>query len=133
MKKISPKTVIKEVLINLVGLYLAYLFLIQGWKKFDPEGFWAPAFNRWGYPVWFMFLIGFLEVAGALLLLIPKTAFYAGIALATVMIGAFTTRAINGSTPDDLIWIAIFGIAAGSIAWIRFGNRWRRIKSLPPA
>ncbi len=87
------------------------MFVDQGWKKFDPEGFWSGAFERWGYPTWFMFFIGFLEVGGALLILVPKVNGYGAITLAVVMFGALTTRLIHGMSLVDGVSIAFYMVS----------------------
>ncbi len=30
------------------GAYLGWMYVEMGWVKFDPDGFWRPAFERWG-------------------------------------------------------------------------------------
>ncbi len=56
----------------------------------------APAvvemFQNWGFPPNFHLLIGALEMAGAIGLLIPRTAGYAALGLIGVMIGAAFTH-----------------------------------------
>ena len=113
---------IRRVLALLAGLYLARIFIRNGWAKFDPEGFWAAPFERWGYPVWFRLLVGVIETAGGVLILIPWTATYAGVAVAAVMAGAFYTRFGSGF-PEDLMWIALYAIA---LLWIAF--EWRSFR-----
>ena len=111
---ISKKTlsIITQVLWFLFALYFAQSFIKNGYFKFDTEGFWAPAFSRWGYPVWFMYFIGVLEFVGGILILIPaRIASYGAITLAVVMVGAFVTRSIHGSSAGDLISIAFFAVA----------------------
>lgn len=49
----------------LLGLYLADIFVRMGWIKFDPEGFWTAAFERWGYPTWLRIAVGAIEVVAA--------------------------------------------------------------------
>lgn len=55
----------------------------------------AATFANWGYPSWFATLIGVLELAGAIGLLIPKTMRYAVLGLTVVMIGAAYTHVAN--------------------------------------
>lgn len=98
-------TRIQPILLWLISLYFTISFVRNGIRKFDPEGFWAPAFERWGYPVWFMFFIGFLETAGGIAILIPKVRHFGGMVLALVMLGAFTTRAIHGVGFSDASYI----------------------------
>jgi len=102
------KPTLKDILFWLFSLYYTLLFGMQGWKKFDAEGFWSGAFERWGYPTWFMFFIGFLEVAGALLILISKVNGYGAVTLAVVMIGAFLTRLVYGMGMEDGVSIAFY-------------------------
>ncbi len=69
----------RRVLAWLVGLYLAQMFVKMGWVKFDPQGFWTAAFERWGYPVSLRLVVGVIEVAGGIL--IPWTASWGGLSL----------------------------------------------------
>jgi uncharacterized membrane protein YphA (DoxX/SURF4 family) len=100
----------------LLGLYLARMYARMGWVKFDPHGFWTPAFERWGFPVWFRILIGVLEVGGAILLVVPWTASYGGIILSVVMSGAWVRRVRDGYWVD-VAWISAYFVA---LIWIAF-------------
>lgn len=114
MRTLDPKThvIIRRVLLVLFTLNFTFLFVQHGYLKFDPEGFWGPAFlERWGYPVWFLYLIGALELAGGLAILVPRTASYGALVLATVMLGALVTRLIHGVSLDDAVSI-IFNMVA---------------------
>jgi len=53
------------------------------------------AFERWGYPIWFMYLIGVVEVVGGIGLIIQRFSATAGAALALMMIGAIGTHVIH--------------------------------------
>jgi putative oxidoreductase len=88
----------------------------MGWVKFDPEGFWTAAFARWGYPAWFRVLIGGLEVAGGVCLVVPWTAGYGALVLALVMLGAWGTRAHDGRWVD-VAWISAYLLG---LAWIGY-------------
>lgn len=123
--KVSPNIWwirIRRVLAWAVGLYLANMFVRNGWDKFDPEGFWSAPFERWGYPVWLRLLVGFIETVGGALILVPWTATYAGVSLAVVMAGAAYTRFGSGY-PQDVMWITAYGIA---LLWIAF--EWRAFR-----
>ncbi len=107
----------------LVGAYLAWMYFKMGWVKFDPDGFWTDAFERWGYPVSLRLLVGLIEVAGAVLLLIPWTTSYGALGLGAVMIGAWVTR-FNDGRMVDVAWITAYTVA---LAWIAFEWwEWRR-------
>jgi len=92
---------IRKVLLVLFTLYFTIMFVKNGYLKFDPEGFWGPAFERWGYPVWFLFFIGVLEFGGGLAILLPRIAPYGALVLAIVMLGALVTRLIHGVSFGD--------------------------------
>lgn len=107
---------LKQILWFLFSLYFTYMFVKNGWRKFDPEGFWGPAFSRWGYPVWFLYFIGVVEFVGGLLLVIPRYKVFGALALATVMIGALITRIINGVGFDDAFAISFYCVCMLIIA-----------------
>ncbi len=52
-------------------------------------------FAHWGYPAWFATLIGILELAGAIGILIPKTTRPAVLGLTVIMFGAVYTHLTN--------------------------------------
>jgi hypothetical protein len=49
-------------------------------------------FTEIGLGQWFLYLTGSLEVIGALLILFPRTAFWGGTLLASIMIGGVITH-----------------------------------------
>jgi uncharacterized membrane protein YphA (DoxX/SURF4 family) len=94
-----------------------------GFGKFGRPEMWGPLFAGWGYPHWFMCLVGAVELGGAIALLIPPIAAYAALLLAAVMLGAFITLVTHpggplgwGATP--LVYLVVLlGLAAA---------RWQR-------
>ncbi len=75
-------------------------------------------FSGWGYPAWFAMLIGVLELAGALGLLIPKTTRYAILGLTGIMLGAGYTHLANGEGVQVLrpvIFLAVLWL----VWWLR--------------
>lgn len=108
------------VLVWIVALYLAQMYVHMGWVKFDPEGFWTAAFERWGYPVWLRLAVGVIEVAGGIAILLPWTATYGASALALVMAGAWVTR-FGDDRMVDVAWITAYLVA---LLWIAF--EWRK-------
>ena len=107
----------------IAGAYLAWMYVEMGWVKFDPEGFWTPAFERWGYPTWLRLLVGFIETAGGVMLVIPWLASYGATGLALVMIGAWITR-LNDGRLVDVGWLTIYLTVLAWIAFEWWG--WRR-------
>jgi uncharacterized membrane protein YphA (DoxX/SURF4 family) len=90
---------------------LACLFGLAGSMKFmSPE---APKqFAALGYADWFRVLIGVVEVAGALALLLPRTAFYAAGALGVVMVGAVFSLLRVGEVPQAVVPLVVLGLLA---------------------
>ena len=109
----------------LVGVYLIGIYFSNGVDKFDPSGFWAEPFRRWGYPVWLRLLVGVLESAGSVMLVIPWLATWGGLATATAMAGALYTRLPSGYW-TDVAWIALWLVLSLWVAWEWREWRWPR-------
>ena len=75
----------------------------------------APMFESWGYPSWFMTLTGVLEGLGAIGILIPKTARWAILGLAGLMVGAAFTHLTNGEASQVVRPLGFMVVLA--IAW----------------
>ena len=81
----------------IVNILAAAAFVAIGLAKFgSPE--WAIKFERWGYPDGFDMVIGALEIAGGVLLLVPKLSSYAAALLGVILIGAAATPRAPGRT-----------------------------------
>ncbi|MBT2488649.1 DoxX family protein [Streptomyces sp. ISL-96] len=68
----------------------------------------AEGFDKIGFGDWFMYLVGGLELAGAIALLIPVLSGVAALALGALMVGAFVTQLMvfdgqNAATPLILL------------------------------
>ena len=63
---------------------------------------------------WFLYLTGALEVAGAILLLIPRTSGLGALMLAGVMVGAIVTHLfiVGGSPLAAIILLVVTGVVA---------------------
>ncbi len=75
---------------------LGILYVLAGSAKFHPGSPWPEMFRGWGYPAGSHVIVGALEVAGGILLLVPRTARYAAYLLATIMTGAAATHIVHG-------------------------------------
>ena len=73
-------------------ILLSLAFLAAGLPKFLPQSGWRERFAGWGYPGWFVFVIGALEVAGVIGLWIPRISRAAMALLAVIMVGALLTN-----------------------------------------
>ncbi|MEU4092774.1 DoxX family protein [Streptomyces sp. NPDC026673] len=76
------------------------------------------SFDTIGYGSWFMYLIGALELAGAIGLVVPRLAGIAAVAFIGLMVGAFAFQigyfdGKNAATP------LVIGALMGIIAWRR--------------
>ena len=74
---------------------LALMFLAAGGAKFGSP-MWPRMFERWGYPDHFYLIVGAVEVAAGLALLVPRLASPASLVLIVIMIGAGATHAMHG-------------------------------------
>ncbi len=83
----------QKILGHLVAGLLVLAFLAAGLSKL--AGLQLEQFSSWGYPLWFLYGIGSLEIVAALLLLLPSTRLVgAGLVIST-MVGAVGTHLIH--------------------------------------
>lgn len=110
---------LRPTLLWLVTLFLVTVFVNAGWPKFSAESGWGRAFAHWGFPNWFRVLVGVIEVAGGLLLLVPRTAVYAAAALAVIMLGAMGTHIIADKNPAAIYHEAVPLALLGLVVYLR--------------
>ena len=106
-------------LLWLLSLFLMFVFVKAGWPKFSATSGWGRAFAHWGFPNWFRVLVGVIEIAGGLLLLVPQTAIYAAGALAVIMLGAMGTHVIADGEPAAIYHEAVPLALLGVVAYLR--------------
>src|SRR5262245_3650081 len=94
----------QDVLITwILRVAVAVVFFSVGSSKCDASSMWVKLFDQIGLGQWFRYLTGILQIAGAALVLVPRT-FLIGIGLlACTMAGA------------AVIWIVRFGALANAI------------------
>jgi putative oxidoreductase len=94
----------QDVLVTwILRLAVAAVFLSVGLAKFGTDPMWVRLFEQIGFGVWFRYLTGGLQVAGAVLVLVPRT-FLLGIAiLASTMAGAVIVWIVQFGTPGSAI------------------------------
>jgi putative oxidoreductase len=85
-----------DIVLWVFALFLAWIFIRQGYSKFDDTSGWARAFRLWHFPVWFRVLIGIAETTAAVLLLTRRTAFAGALIIIAVMLGAMGTHVYWG-------------------------------------
>ncbi len=103
----------------------AGMFLMVGFLKLSGDPQLVGLFKAIGLGQWFRYLTGTLEVAGAILLLIPRTSGLAALMLAGVMVGAVVTHVfiVGGSPLMAIILLVVTSI----VAW---GRRQRTMNLL---
>lgn len=116
-----------------IGLGLA--FLPAGGMKLAGAEEMVASFARWGVPPFMMYVAGAVELAGALLLFVPKTRFYGGVLLASTMVGAVLTHVVSGVDMQMIGANLVFGSVAGLIAfahrpeWLLGGSQFARAQT----
>jgi uncharacterized membrane protein YphA (DoxX/SURF4 family) len=100
---------------------------LAGFSKFGNPAQWQGRFVAWGYPAWFAFIVGGIEMLAAVLLLVPPVAPYAACTLVAIMLGALytvLTRVNDLGWPAALMQLAVMS----AIAALRF---WRGAAAQP--
>jgi putative oxidoreductase len=116
---------IVNVVLWVLQIAAAGMFLMVGFLKLSGNAQLVGLFQAIGIGQWFRYLTGTLEVAGAILLLIPRTSGLGALMLAVVMICAVATHVfIVGGSPFMAI---ILLVVTGVVAW---GRRQRTMNLL---
>lgn len=95
-------------------------FLAAGGAKLAGVPMMAHEFDVVGLGQWFRYFTGTVEIAGAILLLAPKTSFYGAILLAMVCIGAFFAQLLR--LHGDVIHAIVMALILAGIAWAQRGT-----------
>ena len=101
-----------------LSVVLSLAFILAALPKLLGTQAWVVKFARWGYPNWFPFAIGSLELLGAILLLIPGVAKYGASLLGVVMLGAAYTHLANGEGLQVLRPVIVL-LLLGITVWLR--------------
>ena len=86
--KLAPRLLLK-------GLVVAFYFVGGFGNVFASERIIAD-YAQWGYPAWFHYLTGALELSTAVLLLFARTRFAGALLGSALMIGAACTVVVHG-------------------------------------
>lgn len=101
----------------ILRILLALAFISAGGMKLAGVPQFVALFDQIGVGQWFRLLTGALEVAGGVLVLIPRTAGWGALLLACVMMGAlFTHLAVIGGNPLPAFVLLVL---AAMILWLR--------------
>jgi uncharacterized membrane protein YphA (DoxX/SURF4 family) len=102
----------------IIRIVLALLFIGASLGKVTSNPHWIERFRAYGYPDGFCLLIGVLEAAGAIGLLIPRTAGYAAMGLFGIMLGAGVTQATHHEAAQ--LWRPIvFAVLLAIVIYLR--------------
>ena len=82
----------KNIFQTALNVLLGVFFIMAGGKKCLGQEAQIDSFFRWGYPIWFLYVIGAIELVGGISLLIPQLRFFAILILSVTMIGASMTH-----------------------------------------
>lgn len=102
-------------------ILLTVVFFGAGLSKLIAAPKLAESFGGWGLPAWTMFVVGGLEVVGALGLWVPRVQGLAALGLVALMIGAIVTHLRVGEIPYALVPLLLSGLTA-VLAWMRLGE-----------
>ena len=97
---------------------LAAMFVFAGAAKFGSP-MWVRMFARWGYPDHFYLVVGVIEVAAGVGLLVPRLAAFSALTLLAVMAGAGMTHLVHGEV-QRLTQIAVTSLLLGIVAYARW-------------
>jgi uncharacterized membrane protein YphA (DoxX/SURF4 family) len=115
----SPARIAAGVLSWILAILLAFAFTLAGGIKLLSNPGMVQEFAQIGLGQWFRYLTGFLEVTGAIGLLIPKVRFWAALQIAAVMLGAtFTNIFVLHLPPLARLTSILMGLAL-VLAWLR--------------
>jgi len=89
---------------------ITLIFVASGSAKLLGLEFELEAFERWGYPLWFMYVTGVIEVLGGLLIWVKRLRLITSLGLSCVMIGAMATHLFNAEWPMLGVATVIFAL-----------------------
>jgi uncharacterized membrane protein YphA (DoxX/SURF4 family) len=104
----------------------AFMIVASGAPKLFGAEAAAEGFDIIGWGDWFMYLVGVLEIAGGVGLLIPRVAGLAAIGLSLLMVGAaiFNAAILDFPVLTPLILLVLFA----GVAWVRRNQTQRFLK-----
>jgi putative oxidoreductase len=101
----------------ILQILVAVFFLAAGVTKLMGSQEMVTEFARMGFGQWFRYVTGMLEVTAALLLLLPRTAFWGGTILATMMLACASLHLFR--MDSDPVFAIVMLFISGTIAWLR--------------
>lgn len=118
LNKPSKETSSRSVLISAFSLILAITFLGMGFAKLTGIEFLYHPFHAWSPGASLLVVIGVLEIAGSLLVLIPASRFWGASLLGALMVFAALFQLDRGDVAYFALSLGYLALAA-TIAWFR--------------
>jgi putative oxidoreductase len=116
----STPTRRRTVILWTLQVLLALMFIVaSAAPKFAGEAYAVQIFEQIGAGQWFRYVVGALELAGGVGLLVPRLAGLAALGLVGLMIGAGYTQVVVLQNPVFVITPIILGVLAAVVAWGR--------------
>lgn len=103
---------------TILSVLLSLTFLATGASKLAAMAPVVANFTRWGYPLWFMYLTGVIELGCAIGLWVPRVRALAAVAIIATMIGALFTHLTHGEALFALGPV-VLALMAGAVAYLR--------------
>ena len=106
----------------MLAVMVAVAFLGAGSAKLTAQPMTVRMFADFGYPVWFMYFAGLLELVGVLLVLVPRLAGIGAALLAAIMLGAIVSHLAHGQAEMIVapLGLLVIALALGTIrGWSR--------------
>lgn len=91
---------------------LSLAFLITGIMKLTGAEMVRQGFESWGYPIFFMYIIGLCEVAGAIGLWLRRFSYAAKVCIIILMVGAVLTHLVFDSFQEAMTPIVLIILTA---------------------
>ncbi len=107
----------KRVMNIVLAVLLGVFFISAGGAKLMGSPSQVEHFAQWGYPLWFLYLTGFIEVGGGVSLFIRKTQWYSLVVLSITMVGAALTHLKAGEMSVVPVPLVLLGLLF-LLAWV---------------
>ncbi|NER13616.1 DoxX family membrane protein [Leptobacterium flavescens] len=115
------KNKVKKVVTWVLQILLGLEFILAGQAKFTRPDVWAREFRDWGYPDNVHYIIGGLELIGAVLIFFPKFASKAALGLGIIMLGAAVTHLLHQEWSRVVVTLILTGLLS-LVYFLRKGN-----------
>ena len=105
----------KKIIKTALWIVLGGMFILAGGAKLMGSHSQVQHFEDWGYSLWFLYLIGIIEVGGGICLFIPKMQYFGIIVLSIIMVGAAGTHLMAhemSAFPVPLVLLALLVMLA---------------------